>query len=795
MTTNQLTSDQSHSYSASPAESGFYFRDGAWLTFFLTLVLYMTLAISMNAAQWVELNTEIFTTATLAAVVLGALMARSRFDGLFMVSHGIFTSLAWVLYLMTRLVPSPEIASLLAGDIPELRAKSYFVLLRWLDWIEAAANRTPSQENLIFVLYISLLLFWLAYLGVWAIFRHGFVWRGVMPAGIALLVNTYYAPNPVVALLVIFCLTALILLVRANLAEQQLRWREQRIRFSNEVTYDFLRDGLIFSVLVVALAWVAPSLGRNTQLRQFLQPINATWEETSQEWSRLYEGLNRQARPAGIAAFGRTLTLGGARDVTNTPVFTVNAPVGRYWRAVAFDTFTGRQWLNTSPDSISRDAGQPVVSADWQQRVPLTQTITLLRPMGNVLLGAPDIRTASVGFTALARPMPPLDAESNLPEAELPVELTLIQSSEALGANDSYTVVSNSARPTEWLLDRAGTDYPDGIQETFLQLPEGVDPRVVALAQELTAPFATSFAKAKAIESRLRGFPYDDQIPAPSPEQDPVSYFLFDIQRGYCDYYATSMAVMLRSVGIPARTASGYAEGLFDEESGTYLVTEADAHTWVEVYFPGLGWIEFEPTAGESALDRPVGSDPSAAVDSAAIAPPDDREDLLPPDDFERGNLDNQPLDPAGQGDLSTGPGLPLWAWALLTVIGLALSGVLAFRVRKAAAPDFTPEWTPILYERLQHWADRLNLPIKPGQTPYEHAEYLGDTLPSARPTIDSLTDNYVRYRFAGQSAESSRESWHPLRPILWKAWLRKLLGMPVAEETSDDEGGERVKG
>ncbi len=572
----------------------------------------MTLAISMNAARWVELNTEIFTTATFGAVILGMLMARSRFDGLFMVSHGIFTSLAWVLYLMTRLVSMAEVTTLLAMDIPDLRAKSYFVLLRWLDWIEAAANRTPNQENLIFVLYISLLIFWLAYLGTWAIFRHGFVWRGVMPAGVALMVNTYYAPNPVVPLLIIFCFTALILLVRANLAEQQLRWRERHIRFSSEVTYDFLRDGLIFSVLVVALAWIAPSLGGSTQLRKIMEPINATWEETSQEWSRLYEGLNRQTRSVG-GTFGRTLTLGGARDVTNTPVFVVDAPVGRYWRAVIFDTFTGRQWLNTSQDEVTVEAGQSLVAAEWGQRVPLTQTVTLLRSMGNVLVGTPDIRAADVAFTAQARPALPVAEDDPRPLAELPLELTLIQSTEPLDANQSYTVVSDAAQPTEWMLERTSTDYPAAISESFLQLPENMDPRVSALAQELTAPFATVFAKTKAIERHLRGYTYDDQIPAPSPEQDPVSYFLFDIQRGYCDYYATSMAVMLRSVGIPARTVSGYAEGFYDDESDSYFVTEADAHTWVEVYFPGLGWIEFEPTAGESVLERPAGSDPGAA--------------------------------------------------------------------------------------------------------------------------------------------------------------------------------------
>ena len=136
------------------------------------------------------------------------------------------------------------------------------------------------------------------------------------------------------------------------------------------------------------------------------------------------------------------------------------------------------------------------------------------------------------------------------------------------------------------------------------------------LAQQLTANAVTPYEKAKAIEAYLRTLPYDDAIAAPPAGVDPLEYFLFDIQRGYCDYYATAMAMMLRTVGVPARTASGYAEGLFDEESQSYYITQRDAHTWVEVFFPEYGWIEFEPTAGESPLDRPQTDDDQMAVTS-----------------------------------------------------------------------------------------------------------------------------------------------------------------------------------
>ena len=104
----------------------------------------------------------------------------------------------------------------------------------------------------------------------------------------------------------------------------------------------------------------------------------------------------------------------------------------------------------------------------------------------------------------------------------------------------------------------------------------------------------------------MRGIPYSLDVSAPPPDRDVVDYFLFDLNRGYCDYYATAMVVLTRLAGVPSRMATGYATGTYDEDRRQYIVTEADAHSWVEVYFPGLGWVEFEPTAGLTAIQRPA---------------------------------------------------------------------------------------------------------------------------------------------------------------------------------------------
>ena len=139
----------------------------------------------------------------------------------------------------------------------------------------------------------------------------------------------------------------------------------------------------------------------------------------------------------------------------------------------------------------------------------------------------------------------------------------------------------------------------------FLTLPDSVPERVLTLARELTANALTPYDRAQAIETYLRtSYPYTLDVPAPPPGRDVADFFLFELEKGYCDYYATAMVVLARAAGLPARFVSGYASGTYDSSNAQYIVTEANAHSWVEIFFTDIGWVEFEPTAGLPAIDR-----------------------------------------------------------------------------------------------------------------------------------------------------------------------------------------------
>ena len=163
----------------------------------------------------------------------------------------------------------------------------------------------------------------------------------------------------------------------------------------------------------------------------------------------------------------------------------------------------------------------------------------------------------------------------------------------------TYEADSNVAQPGPTELRGAGRDYPPAVLLNYLQLPR-LDPRMAPLAEQITAAADNNYDKAVALERYLRThFGYTLQL-GRSAHRDPLAYFLFERKQGHCEYFASSMAVMLRTLGIPSRVVNGFRTGEFNDLTSQYLVRASNAHSWVEAYFPGHGWIRFDPHAGRA---------------------------------------------------------------------------------------------------------------------------------------------------------------------------------------------------
>jgi transglutaminase-like putative cysteine protease len=153
--------------------------------------------------------------------------------------------------------------------------------------------------------------------------------------------------------------------------------------------------------------------------------------------------------------------------------------------------------------------------------------------------------------------------------------------------------------------------------DEYLKLPP-LDVRISKLAEEITAPAPSNYDKAVALEQYLSThFGYTLELPRTLP-QDPLANFLFERKQGHCEYFASSMAVMLRSLRIPSRIVTGFRGGEFNDLTGQYVVRASDAHSWVEAYFPGSGWISFDPTPAGSLPARTGWSRMQLYMDAAA---------------------------------------------------------------------------------------------------------------------------------------------------------------------------------
>ena len=310
-------------------------------------------------------------------------------------------------------------------------------------------------------------------------------------------------------------------------------------------------------------------------------------------------------RPSLMTGFTDDVTLGdiGELKKDNTVVLRVKtgAPV-QYpmlrWRGIALSTFDGKRWFSprlTPANHYPGPDGWIAIGKPADLQVPPAAELhftALMEPMGSDAVFAPAqvLRLrgnfsgdATTYFSSIQRSRLITDGAGS------------ISNPFRNFAQIRYDGVSllPVARPAQARF--ADSNYPQQIRETYLQLPV-LDPRIPDLARRVTASVDNPFDKAIAVESYLRSnFGYTLVLTG-KPGDDPLAHFLFETKAGHCEYFASAMAIMLRSVGIPSREVNGFLPGEYNELGGDYIVRASDAHSWVEAYFPGSGWLIFDPT-------------------------------------------------------------------------------------------------------------------------------------------------------------------------------------------------------
>ncbi len=416
---------------------------------------------------------------------------------------------------------------------------------------------------------------------------------------------------------------------------------------------------------------------------------------------------------------------------------------GFRWRALTYDQYQGRGWQTSSLILEDFPAGELIDAPESPSDLVVRQWIRAIGDLGGLAYSA--------GSPAV------LDQEVQVAWRDKELDAFALTIVEPL-----YQIESIVSQAGQAELRSAGTEYPDWVRETYLALPAGVPDRVLALGRDLTATSATPVDRALAIETYLRAIPYTLDIPEPPIDRDIVDYFLFDLQMGYCDYYASSMVVLARAAGLPARLVVGYATGTPQRTEGTirYIVTEAEAHSWVEVYFPEIGWVEFEPTGGRPAIERKL----AAPAPSSLVTP---SLELARPQGF------------AVQLDVPTLAGSAL---LILLVVWFAWVMLLDPLRLHRGAPRKT---VFLLYGRLRQHASRLGIESSPGDTPYEFQAALLSALEDGSPRIKEpareLIGAHVQAAYAKGPIDRAQSARHirAWRGLSLRLWLERVKQFP----------------
>lgn len=503
---------------------------------------------------------------------------------------------------------------------------------RFALWWDAVRSGGAGQDNLIFAAVAGSAFWVVAVILAWLVrvTRRGFL-SAAVPLWLLGSLLLYTSTGRMLMLSgLLLTVTLHLLLEHESLIE---RWHRLGLDFSPGLIADRLLAVLGIVVVVTVMASVVPNLYFEPLVwgyYQLIEPVESQFEDLRE---RLFPGLRGTSRRSGgggldglpnefllggnvrlgesVVMYVRTSDSAGYEEYLYTGApFEMPSPPSHYMRGVTLTRYDGRGWSN--PANVTRVGHGANERWYGPEELPgrkqLVQTISLLMN-SSVLYGAAEQMESGINY-----------------DAELRTDGDLV----ALRARASnYTVVSAiPAVSTEQLaaLPAWGADLPAGY-EIHLELPDTITERTRELAAELTAGVESPFLKAQMIERYLRQYEYDlDVNEPPSNVSDLADYFLFELRRGYCDYYTTAFIVLARLAGLPTRFASGYASGSWDPVNGTWIITEAEAHSWPEVFFPEYGWISFEPTAGRPELAR-VGlpefttSAPLPAVPAAAPTP------------------------------------------------------------------------------------------------------------------------------------------------------------------------------
>lgn len=695
-----------------------------WLTFAAAAITFTAVGVSLQQAHWVD-NMPPFVPTAVAGLLIGMIAARVRYYAAAI--HPVALILGAVVVVLAA--QSYADGATLGERLTDWR-------VRMDEWYHVVRAGDISNDNLPFVTLVHSLTFLATYFAAWCLFRWHNAWLAVIPSGVILLTNISFLEGKPSETFVVFLFGAIILIARLHLQKSQSLWRKEGVDYPDFISVSAIQLTVMATIGLILAAWYIP-LGNQAKAVEnvfdvFAKPVT----NQSDSFVRLFHNIDSR-KGARLHSFGNTLPIQGNVKLGTKQLFEINSPRPGLIRATSYDHYTGAGWKVTGRDSTRIDAGtlapDESTAESYDARDVSVLRVKVLDPESTLLtpgtpLGANIDTTVETpdGFTG---------------------DIEEMRSRRAQNKDDTYNTIGSESHANIQQLLTAGTTYPQWVTDKYLQLPDSLPGRV----REETARIinekhvSTPYEISKAVEDYLRTFPYDLEVPTPPPGRDTTDYLLFDLKRGYFDYQATAMCVMLRTQGIPCRIAVGYVIDPQSGEETLYTVRKDNAYSWVEVFFPKYGWLNFNPTA-----DRPSGG--AGGFGASDFVPGGSQEpqsldglfdDTLPEDPFA------DPNTPAGalaetpvQNDPFNWMPVYIALAALATLAVLGLAGRTAWNWGMGDLDGRAKLWAKT--QRLAGWA---KLGSRQHETPREWSRRMGKAIDQEAAAIQ-LSDAYEEARY-----------------------------------------------
>ena len=733
----------------------------------LLLAALVTVALRLNATRWTN---YLYITESLVILggCLGFALGFSRFPTWFITILSFLYGIILVPWQVGQIVGNPTPGMLWSERLFIIQARLETVFLQLI-------NRDVVEDSVLFIVLMGFLFWWLGVLAGYVLVRKGSPWQATLPAGVTLVVIQSFDPMRAnrIWYLAAFIFFVLMLVSRLVFLHNRIRWFGTNTSLPPYLGLDFIRFTLVTTGCIVLLAWVFPSFTSSLPLIQnIIQPVKEEWTDFQERFDNAFASL-KSTLNVSTDYYGPTLSLGQGNEQTDEVMFWVRPPiiipngVRLYWRARLYNIFDGEKWV--SP---------PHVTNPWD---PDTDKLDL--PVYDERWSAKFELVSSSFFTSIISPGQATWVERSgtidfMPNPDNTIDLYSFQAEPLVRPGQAYDVQASISQATILELRRSGIEYPDWVTERYLTQSPTITQRTIGLAIQITNGIDNPLDQTLAIIQFLReNIAYVETIPPPPANQDAVDWFLFDYQKGFCNYYASAAVVLLRSLGIPSRFVVGYSTGELLED-GQYLIRQKDAHAWPEVYFPNLGWVEFEPTASLPDIERLAGDNstslngnPNTGVEPFRVPTPMMEDESI---------LD---LNANKDGDATDTKLLTLQVFLLLSVIAIIVSILLIFylKVKGLIKVQSFPKVLESTFIRLgirppavvRQWSFLSTLPsmVKsymeinkaltrlgetPSQnaTPYERAYLLGNVLPPARNPVKTLITEYQISTYSQKPAD-----------------------------------------